>query len=190
MNENIEGLSKIDIFDLTVVNTNLYVQEFISRMKERAAELKLHSTRFSNPHGLQNALNISSAKDIALLSAEASKNELFKVIMSTVYHRYDVFEDESLRKKKQKKWWNTNKLLTKDWEGVKTGQTGSAGSCLSSLKQGVFIVVLNSSNSETRFSDTERIYNWYIDQKIPSLEVKRSEVSLPQRRTKTQFRYL
>lgn len=44
-------------------------------------------------------------------------------------------------------WQNTNKLLMKDWEGVKTGHTSSAGNCLSSLKDGIFIVVLNSSDS-------------------------------------------
>lgn len=64
-----------------------------------------------------------------------------------------------------KRWWNTNKLLEKDWEGVKTGQTTSAGGCLASLKNGIFIVVLNSSNSDTRFSDTEQIYRWYTELK-------------------------
>jgi D-alanyl-D-alanine carboxypeptidase len=38
-------------------------------------------------------------------------------------------------------------MLEKGWEGVKTGFTASAGSCLSSLKEGVHIVVLNSQDS-------------------------------------------
>jgi D-alanyl-D-alanine carboxypeptidase len=48
-------------------------------------------------------------------------------------------------------WKNTNVLLAKGWEGVKTGQTGSAGSCLSSLKNDVFIVVLNCKDNDARF---------------------------------------
>lgn len=60
--------------DLTDVNTNSYVQEFISKMNETALQLGLNNTRFSNPHGLQNAMNLSSAKDIAVLSSEVTKN--------------------------------------------------------------------------------------------------------------------
>lgn len=37
-------------------------------MNEKAIKLGLFNTRFSNPHGLQNALNTSSAKDITILS--------------------------------------------------------------------------------------------------------------------------
>jgi len=36
--------------------------------------MELLNTRFSNPHGLQNAMNTSSAKDIIKLSIAASKN--------------------------------------------------------------------------------------------------------------------
>ena len=92
-------------------------------------------------------MNTSSAKDIIRLSAKACKHPLFRKIMSTIHHTYIVYEDTSFRKKKEARWWNTNKLLNKDWEGVKTGQTPSAGPCLSSLKNGIFIVVLNSSNN-------------------------------------------
>jgi hypothetical protein len=42
-----------------------------------------------------------------------------------------------------KRWKNTNKLLNKGWEGVKTGMTIPAGGCLASLKKGIIIVVLN-----------------------------------------------
>jgi len=49
-------------------------------------------------------------------------------------------------------------LIEKGWEGVKTGITPTAGGCLASLRDGVYIVVLNSSDAETRFSDNEKIY--------------------------------
>jgi D-alanyl-D-alanine carboxypeptidase len=41
--------------------------------------------------------------------------------------------------------------LKKEFEGVKTGQTITAGNCLSSLKNGIFIVVLNCKTNEGRF---------------------------------------
>ena len=56
-------------------------------------------------------------------------------------------------------------LLDKGWEGVKTGQTGSAGSCLASLKNDIFIVVLNCKDNDARFSESQKLYNWYLSNK-------------------------
>ena len=52
-------------------------------MNSKADELQLIHTRFSNPHGLQNAMNVSSAKDIIILSHYASKNRLFRQIINS-----------------------------------------------------------------------------------------------------------
>lgn len=56
------------------------------------------------------------------------------------------------------KWKNTNQLLHKGWEGVKTGFTQAAGGCLASSKEGIYIVVLNCQTELTRFTDTEKIF--------------------------------
>lgn len=61
---------------------------------------------------------------------------------------------EGYAKPVRRRWWNTNVLLNKGWEGVKTGQTGAAGSCLASLKKGIYIVVLNCADNEARFTET------------------------------------
>lgn len=58
----------------------------------------------------------------------------------------------------QKLWKNTNKLLERGWEGIKTGQTIPAGGCLASVKDGLYIVVLNSQGKEARFEDTLILY--------------------------------
>ena len=63
-----EAFASYRQMDLSMKNTAHFVQEFISKMNEKALKLGLFNTRFSNPHGLQNALNTSSAKDIILLS--------------------------------------------------------------------------------------------------------------------------
>lgn len=43
----------------------------------------MNKTTFSNPHGLANVLNISTAHDMLLLSQNAVQNKDFKAIMST-----------------------------------------------------------------------------------------------------------
>lgn len=60
-------------------------------------------------------------------------------------------------------WKNTNKLLEQGWEGIKTGQTNKAGGCLVSVRDGIFIVVLNCANGEKRFEDSLALYEWYWD---------------------------
>jgi hypothetical protein len=46
-----------------------------------------------------------------------------------------------------KNWKTTNKLIENGWEGIKTGQTNTAGCCLASLKNGIYIVLLNSATA-------------------------------------------
>lgn len=83
--------------------------------------------------------------------------------MSSEYRRYEYYSDEYKSEKEVKCWQNTNTLLGKGWEGVKTGITPTAGACLSSLRNGIFIVVLNCADADRRFSETEKLYNWYTE---------------------------
>jgi D-alanyl-D-alanine carboxypeptidase (penicillin-binding protein 5/6) len=135
---------------------------FIRQMNKKARQLELNNTSFANPHGLQNALNYSTAKDMLSLSIYCSSYQRFMEIVSTEIYTGSFqrnLEDEKDRV--DMTWRNTNKLLTEGWEGIKTGHTNNAGACLSSSREGVFIVVLNSESSQTRFEDTVNLYNWY-----------------------------
>ena len=62
-------------------------------------------------------------------------------------------------------WTNTNKLLaTQGYDGVKTGTTGAAGSCLiASGHRGddhLIVVALGSPNSEARDADVRNQFRW------------------------------
>ena len=58
-------------------------------MNKKAEDLEMSLTQFSNPHGLQNAMNISCPKDMAILSNYASQNNLFRRIMNTQTYKYE-----------------------------------------------------------------------------------------------------
>lgn len=155
----------ISLIDLTRESTVIYIAEFVKCMNQTGERLGLEHTRFSNPHGLQNAMNISTAKDILTLSIYASKDAKFRDIMNAESHRYHQYSgDESGATRQTDIWENTNILLREGWEGIKTGQTQSAGGCLSSLKNGIYIVVLNCPDSSKRFTETKRLYEWYTEQ--------------------------
>ena len=62
-------------------------------------------------------------------------------------------------------WNNTNELLELEgYDGVKTGTTDAAGSCLVSHgqrgEQQLIVVVLGSAASEARYADTRNLFRW------------------------------
>lgn len=61
-------------------------------MNKKAEEIGMEFTQFSNPHGLQNAMNVSCPKDLIKLSSYAAKNGTFRRIMNTQVHKYEYFQ--------------------------------------------------------------------------------------------------
>ena len=59
------------------------VSGFADMMNERAKVLKLTNTHFENPHGLDDENHYTTAHDLAIISAEALKNDTFRRIAST-----------------------------------------------------------------------------------------------------------
>ena len=56
---------------------------FVDRMNETARNLGLQNTHYANPHGLDSEGNYGSARDLALLTAEALKNPDFRRVAAT-----------------------------------------------------------------------------------------------------------
>src|SRR4030095_3861582 len=101
---------------------------FIERMNEKAVELGLESTSFTDPSGL-NPANVSSAYDLSRLISFASANETIAPIMRTAaYSARTTRRTISIR--------NTNHLVRGgevDVLGGKTGFITKAGYCLATL---------------------------------------------------------
>ena len=93
------------------------VDEFVKLMNEKASELNMTNTSFCNPHGLdEKCENISTARDMALLTKYANKNEIYKKIVGTKRH----IAKSNL---KTYDWYNKNKLLS-TYEFTTGGKTG------------------------------------------------------------------
>ena len=111
-----------------------YVKLFLAEMNKLAHELNLRNTNYNNTHGLSNKYNKSCTADQGKLTYHALKYDEFRKIVATKTHKAilkfvepneDVTESEII-------WENSNKLLGNGYNGVKTGITNTAGSCLSS----------------------------------------------------------
>src|SRR5262245_37057102 len=95
---------------------------FVAEMNRRAQALELAETKYLDPHGL--GRNLSSARDLAVLTWNALKNPLFGKYVETRRHSCEVSDAEG--KKRTVTWENGNRLLgIEGYEGVKTGTTSA-----------------------------------------------------------------
>ncbi|WP_028530672.1 D-alanyl-D-alanine carboxypeptidase family protein [Paenibacillus sp. HW567] len=120
---------------------------FVYMMNAKAEELGLRNTHFANPHGLDAEGHYSSANDLAVLTAYAMHNPVFKEIVRT-----EVKTADNPYEKWDYKWSNKNKMLRlyEGADGVKTGYTKKALRCLVSSAtrhgQQLVAVTLNDGN--------------------------------------------
>lgn len=123
------------------------VEEFAVLMNEKAEELELTNTHFTNPHGLDNEDHYTTAEDLAKIACAALQNETFKKIVSTYKNKIPLNGGEGTRV-----LVNHNRLL-QSYEGaigVKTGFTKRSGRCLVSAAQrdGVTLVAVTLNDPD------------------------------------------
>lgn len=106
------------------------VESFSALMNEKALELGLTDTHFTNPHGLDNEEHFTTARELAIIAAEAMKNPDFRRIVSTYKRTFSTEE-------RVRTYVNHNKLLKlyEGCNGVKTGFTKRSGRCLVSAAE-------------------------------------------------------
>lgn len=103
---------------------------FVAKMNEKAAELGMKNTKFENTNGLDDTAehHVTSARDIALMSAELIKH---KKILEYSSIWMDNIRDGAFG------LTNTNRLIRfyKGANGLKTGSTSKAGFCISATAE-------------------------------------------------------
>ena len=134
------------------------VGRFVRAMNELAVELRLTRTRFANPNGLDVKGLYSTAKDIALLGAEAFSHPVTQSVAQK--KTYSTLISGANPRKIELE--STVSILGE--HGVlwgKTGTTPAAGSCLvlySFLDDRPFVTVLLASAGEGgRYDDARKI---------------------------------
>ncbi len=138
------------------------VSNFSLLMNEKAREIGCTDTNFENPNGLPNERHLSTARDMAKISAYCLDNWDFRDIVATQRETIHWLQpsDHSVRVE------NTNKLLGtyKGATGLKTGWTFAAGGCLAaSAKRGdieLIAIVMHSEDAVTRFQDATALLDY------------------------------
>lgn len=157
---------------------------FVALMNEKAKALGMNETTFVNATGLDDEGHLTSARDVAVMSAELVKHELIK--------EYSTVWMDSLRDGASE-LVNTNRLVRfySGAYGLKTGTTSKAGSCLSAAAErdglNLVAVVMGAPTSNDRFNGARKLLDfgfanfsfkeYSVDPKtLPILPVKKGRV--------------
>lgn len=137
------------------------VQEFAHELNAYLKEIGLRNTNFINPHGLFDPEHTTTARDLALLTQYAMKNEVFREIFGT---RELDWDGES---------WDTTiythhrLLLGRPYDGVTGGKNGyvnqSGQTLITTAKRGemsVIAVVLKGATQTEIYNDTVELLDY------------------------------
>lgn len=130
---------------------------FVAMMNAKAQELGMTNTHFINATGLDADGHISSAHDVAIMSAELIKHDLIK--------KYSTVWMDSLRDG-ESELVNTNKLVRfyEGTTGLKTGTTSGAGYCLSATAERngleLVAVIMSGDTSSDRFNGAKKLLDY------------------------------
>ena len=136
---------------------------FVQAMNDKAKALGMRETAYRNTHGLTEEGHLTSARDLLKLSHAALRLPEFEKRTQTVQRGCRVQSTDGYQRNVV--WKNTNRLLGIDgFDGVKTGTTSAAGCCLVSRghhpNRSLIVVVLGSSCSDSRYTDSKNLYRW------------------------------
>lgn len=141
---------------------------FVSMMNEKASELEMNDTHFTNSIGLHSYDHYSTAEDIAKLLIYALDNEDFRKIFTsqsyyteTDYQPYGITLSSTMFSELDSEYFTGGIFL-----GGKTGYTNEAGHCLASLArvngQEYILVTAGAEGSDymgsLRIADAVKIY--------------------------------
>lgn len=146
-------------------------ESYVKLMNEKAKELGLENTHFTNTIGIETSDNMhySTVKDIAILLKYCLKNDSFKeIFMNDKYVTSDGLITLKSTKSKIANKYNMDLSFIK---GSKTGYTKKAGLCLASISSyndvNYLLVTAGAStendNKINHFLDAKRIYTYYFD---------------------------
>lgn len=130
-------------------------ENFVKMMNEKAKELGMNNTQFTNVTGLHDPKHYSCAKDMAILGQALIKvgGQQLLDITST----YDAY----IRENSENPFWlvNTNKLLKSypGVDGLKSGYTNEAKSCITitAKKNGLRFIAVVMKEPDSKIRNTE-----------------------------------
>lgn len=162
--------------------------DFVLLMNKKKDELGLVDTNFTSSYGKIDDSNYSNAKDLALLSAYVLNNSSLKDLYNSKYYKMEATNKQSV----QREFTTSNKLLLDGSyknESVIGGKVSydkdfgyNASIFASSNNLDLIVVVLNSKNEASLYSDINKVLDYgfanYKNYIIKGKNIERKEVSI------------
>ncbi len=172
MDQLVKGMlvySANDAANVIAIQISGSIDKFVELMNQKAQELGMTGTHFVNPCGSHDDNHYTTARDLAILSKYAMKNEQFREIVKMPIYKIPATNKYT----SERILVNTNLFLGTSRStyyyyppaiGIKTGHTSQAGYCLVSAASyndtELLAIVMNCQNVDTK----EQAYS-YIDSK-------------------------
>lgn len=143
--------SGADATNSIAILTSGSIDNYVNKMNEFILKIGLTNTHFVNVTGLDAENHYSTADDIRKLLEYSLKNETFKTLYTT--KEYTMSNGKLLKSTLYK--YNASDEAMNKILGSKTGHTGNAEYCLSSLSNinghEIIIIVLNASSNNGNY---------------------------------------
>ena len=173
--EELSGKDLLYAMMLQSANDSCYVvaegvsgtaEDFYELMTKRAHELGATSSNFTSANGLHEPEHVTTAMDLALITKEVLKYDLFREVMGTKSYTLTRTSDVGMRN-----ITNKNRMLFPEKPeyneyaiGGKTAYTTPAGNCLMEVaKKDDMEIIVISLKSTTIYPDTNKIINFAFE---------------------------
>ena len=147
-------------------------EDFVVAMNEKTGELGLFDSYFTNPAGLDNFEQVTTARDMAILGIYAMQNKKFAEVVQLQAEVVTSTDGQIVHNLK-----TTNLLLgnVDGVVGIKTGWTENAReNLITFVERDGKTIVIALLGSQDRFGETEQLINWIMQ----NYEWQKVEVAL------------
>lgn len=166
-----------DAANVIAIHISGSMDAFVDLMNQKAQELGMTGTQFVNPCGSHDDNHFTTARDLAILSKYAMKNDQFREIVKMPIYKIPATNKYST----ERILVNTNLFLGTSRStyyyyppaiGIKTGHTSQAGYCLVSAAAyndtELLAIVMNCKNVDTKeqaysYIDSKELFNFGFD---------------------------
>lgn len=174
--------SSSDAANVLAEKTSGSIEKFVSLMNDKAQELEMKNTNFTNPTGEHDERHYTTAEDMAKLAVYAMKlDDLREIVKCASYSIPSTDKYSSVRDIK-----TTNRLLKKENEyyyryatGLKTGFTAEAKICIaaSAQKDDISVIALVfGSERDDGYKDCKTMFDFVFENYVGQSVVKKGDI--------------
>ena len=138
-------------------------KKFVEKMNNKAKELGMNNSRFSNPIGLDNLYNYSTVQDVSVLLKEDLRNPILNTILTSLTHK---LSDGTVIHHTIYDYMKYYKINYTNIKGGKTGYELKSGYALASIategNTTLLLVTSKANKSPEHIKDAKKVYEYFF----------------------------